>query len=318
MFIYKTTNKITGHIYIGQHNGPEDDGYLGSGTKFKKALKEYGTMNFKREIIEHCTNQDDLNYREKHWILKFDAINPEIGYNVQFAKCDAVKQKRKFKNKEKKKDIPKWEPIAIKYSPFFWDPIFDVNVEDLKNRGTSKNKLVVYEDFNDLDDSFYQLFIKYNFNEFTLVLNENVKDYLAITSSYFWQSKDKKGWGSKPYHLIFSDDFKEATISPCFTDGGGLWNKNELFEYFKKKKLLWNDLSKEIKDKIEKAAKTGEWNVETLSFENGSKKTFYSIVELMAFYDQINTLDQFAEANKWRPINMRRSGFRREKGLNND
>lgn len=40
--IYKTTNLINGKTYIGRHKTIKiDDGYLGSGTIFLKALKKY-------------------------------------------------------------------------------------------------------------------------------------------------------------------------------------------------------------------------------------------------------------------------------------
>lgn len=41
--IYKTTNKIDGKIYIGKHETQDlKDGYLGSGTHLKRAIKKYG------------------------------------------------------------------------------------------------------------------------------------------------------------------------------------------------------------------------------------------------------------------------------------
>ncbi len=50
--IYKTTNLINGKIYVGYHNTDINDGYLGSGTIFSKALKKYGKKNFVREVLE--------------------------------------------------------------------------------------------------------------------------------------------------------------------------------------------------------------------------------------------------------------------------
>jgi group I intron endonuclease len=80
MIIYKTTNLINNKIYIGQDskNNPK---YLGSGLILKKAIKKYGEKNFKKEILEHCINQDELNEREKYWIKELNSIVPN-GYNI--------------------------------------------------------------------------------------------------------------------------------------------------------------------------------------------------------------------------------------------
>ena len=50
-YIYKITNLVTGDIYVGQHTTSNlDDGYLGSGTIIRYAIKKYGADNFKKEI----------------------------------------------------------------------------------------------------------------------------------------------------------------------------------------------------------------------------------------------------------------------------
>ena len=51
-FVYKTTNLINNKYYIGVHSTDNiDDGYFGSGRALARAIKKYGTENFKREII---------------------------------------------------------------------------------------------------------------------------------------------------------------------------------------------------------------------------------------------------------------------------
>lgn len=81
--IYKTTNKINGKIYVGQHKTKNiNDGYIGSGLILNNARQKYGEENFKREILEFCT-RDNLNEREIYWIEKLCARNPHIGYNIK-------------------------------------------------------------------------------------------------------------------------------------------------------------------------------------------------------------------------------------------
>jgi len=81
MIIYVTKNLINGKKYIGKdsNNNPN---YLGSGTLLKKAIKEYGRENFKKEILEECKNQQDLIKQEEYWLKYYDAANNENFYNL--------------------------------------------------------------------------------------------------------------------------------------------------------------------------------------------------------------------------------------------
>ena len=71
--IYKTTNLINNKYYIGKHkqSSLEFDGYLGSGSALKKAVKKYGSENFKRETLKvFNTEEESYQYEallvEKH------------------------------------------------------------------------------------------------------------------------------------------------------------------------------------------------------------------------------------------------------------
>lgn len=79
MIIYKTTNKINGKFYIGQDtkNNPK---YFGSGILLNSAIKKYGIENFEKEILEHCDTKENLNEREKYWIMTTNARKE--GYNI--------------------------------------------------------------------------------------------------------------------------------------------------------------------------------------------------------------------------------------------
>lgn len=85
-YIYITTNKINGKKYIGQRHGfhanPDDDGYLGSGTAFIRAVKKYGRENFQKEIIEYCDSQAELDKAEKKWISFYQANTNKGFYNI--------------------------------------------------------------------------------------------------------------------------------------------------------------------------------------------------------------------------------------------
>ena len=83
-YIYKTTNLINNKIYIGQKHSSKFLGqkYLGSGKRFKDALKHYGEENFKVELLEEVETKELMDEREIYWIAYFDATNVTIGYNM--------------------------------------------------------------------------------------------------------------------------------------------------------------------------------------------------------------------------------------------
>lgn len=79
--LYKTTNKINGHIYIGVHSTHnENDGYLGSGLDLKEAITRYGRDNFFKEIIGRYPNREDLLYAERNIVNKDFVERPDT-YN---------------------------------------------------------------------------------------------------------------------------------------------------------------------------------------------------------------------------------------------
>lgn len=78
MIIYKTTNLVNNRFYIGKdkHNNPS---YMGSGKLLQQAISKYGLDNFKKEILETCTTESELNKREIHWIGK---LRNSACYNI--------------------------------------------------------------------------------------------------------------------------------------------------------------------------------------------------------------------------------------------
>ena len=80
MIIYKTTNLITGKIYVGQ-DSKNNSKYLGSGKYLWNAIKKHGKENFKKEIICECFSKEELNEKEKFWIKILKCKTPN-GYNI--------------------------------------------------------------------------------------------------------------------------------------------------------------------------------------------------------------------------------------------
>ena len=80
--IYKTTNKLNGKYYIGQHVTQDlDDGYLGSGKRFGNALRKYGAENFEREILHFCESFEEMNQKEAE-IVTEEVVNDPMSYNL--------------------------------------------------------------------------------------------------------------------------------------------------------------------------------------------------------------------------------------------
>lgn len=82
-YIYLIKNQLNNKIYIGKHHTDNlDDGYMGSGKLIKLAKNKYGVKNFTKEYLAFCDTEDKLNWFEKFYIKKYNAQNPEIGYNL--------------------------------------------------------------------------------------------------------------------------------------------------------------------------------------------------------------------------------------------
>lgn len=102
MIVYKTTNIINEKFYIGKDVNNKDS-YLGSGLLLKKAIKKYGKENFKKEVLEFCNNIDELNDKEKYWILNTNANAISLGYNI----AEGGTGGDTFTNNPNKKEISK-------------------------------------------------------------------------------------------------------------------------------------------------------------------------------------------------------------------
>lgn len=73
-YVYITENLRCGTPYVGIHSTRNlDDGYIGSGTHLKRAIKKYGKDNFKMEIIAFYDTREEAAAREaqivnEHWV----------------------------------------------------------------------------------------------------------------------------------------------------------------------------------------------------------------------------------------------------------
>ena len=83
--IYKITNNVNGHYYIGQHRTTNPyDNYLGSGKMlWKEAYPKYGISSFTKEILYDLKDADALNIMEKKLVpLSACYPNNKLSYNL--------------------------------------------------------------------------------------------------------------------------------------------------------------------------------------------------------------------------------------------
>ena len=98
MLIYKITNKINGKIYIGQTTRTlkerwadyiKEYRYIKEDSKnlrlIIKAFRKYGIDNFEITILEDSIKTlEELNNKERDYILKYNCTDKAIGYNIEF------------------------------------------------------------------------------------------------------------------------------------------------------------------------------------------------------------------------------------------
>lgn len=81
-FVYTTVNKINGRIYVGKHSTTNlNDGYIGSGSLLKLAIKKYGIENFEVQSREFF-DTDELAYSAEAMIVTEDFIQANNNYNI--------------------------------------------------------------------------------------------------------------------------------------------------------------------------------------------------------------------------------------------
>ena len=83
MIIYKLQQEKTNKVYIGYsvHDNPNN---FGTGKYIKRAVKDFGTMSFTREVVEVFKEDQPLSdvlRRVEYWINKFKSDNSKYGFN---------------------------------------------------------------------------------------------------------------------------------------------------------------------------------------------------------------------------------------------
>jgi group I intron endonuclease len=81
-FLYKITNLINQKVYVGVHSTDNiNDGYMGSGKQIQAAIKKYGILNFKKEILEYFDTEDQMYLKEAQ-VVDINFVNDRTTYNM--------------------------------------------------------------------------------------------------------------------------------------------------------------------------------------------------------------------------------------------
>ena len=99
MIIFKVENISDGKVYIG-HAVNDNPNNLGTGKYIKRAVKDFGTTSFKREVLEEFKPDESLGVimdRVEYWIKKYKADNPKYGYNESVQ--EMIPQKKRLTKK---------------------------------------------------------------------------------------------------------------------------------------------------------------------------------------------------------------------------
>jgi group I intron endonuclease len=179
MIIYKSTNKITGKVYIGQTiqtldkriKGHIKESKMDKTRPFLISINKYGADNFTFETIDSANNLDELNDKEIHWINFYNSVSPN-GYNVtgggqgkkmistnelskriskglqNSEKWQKIKNSEEYLKKRKEKFInsAKGKKFSTKHKEKIWEK----NKERILkfNKDTSKKWIIVDNDNN--------------------------------------------------------------------------------------------------------------------------------------------------------------------------
>jgi group I intron endonuclease len=117
-FVYLTTNKLNGMLYVGIHSADRlIDKYLGSGFQLNNDIATYGRECFERKVLQLYVTRAEAARGEQYYVEKYDTLFPN-GYNLtKGGQCGVeVSDETKKKMSETRKGKTHSEETKIKMS----------------------------------------------------------------------------------------------------------------------------------------------------------------------------------------------------------
>jgi len=99
MIIYKLQQEKTNKVYVG-YSINDNPNNLGSGKYIKRAVRDFGTKAFNREVLEIFEDSEPLSNvlkRVEYWISKYKSDNSKYGFNETVQ--ELVPQKKRLTKK---------------------------------------------------------------------------------------------------------------------------------------------------------------------------------------------------------------------------
>jgi group I intron endonuclease len=258
MIIYKSTNKITGKVYIGQTTknlekrikGHVNESKKDKNRPFLSSINKYGVDNFVFEIIDFADNLNELNDKEIYWINFYNSVSPN-GYNVtgggQGDKTIGTKELGK-RISEGLKNSEKWQTLlnddeylkkreekfinsskGKKFSSEHKEKIWEKNKERILkfNKSTSKKWIVV-----DKDNNIIRITGK---EEYFINLGMDTGD-VSRMSKILSQGKNRKRYNG--YYCFIDNEESDETILNIVS---------KLDEFYIKEYKIYNRITQETK-----------------------------------------------------------------------
>ena len=109
MYVYKTTNLLTGRRYIGSCTRPinKSKNYFGGNGQLQKDIKEFGKQNFVKEILWQTDDFDELQEMEVRVIKEVNACKDKAWYNVH-ERYGITNYGKKFSDKHRANIAKSW------------------------------------------------------------------------------------------------------------------------------------------------------------------------------------------------------------------
>lgn len=214
-YIYLITNSINGKQYVGKHSTDDfEDGYMGSGTILKQAIKKYGIDSFKKTILEDGIDREEvLNAREIFWIEKLQT--KQNGYNLTeggegvlgFTMSETQRDKISMRTKEALERPEMREKISKHTREAMSNPVVRKKVSDrtreAMNREEVKDKvkkgLKEYSNRKEVKEEFSNRMKEWNANnpEWRERHNKQLKE--------LWNTSERKEFAKKRALRQFED-----------------------------------------------------------------------------------------------------------------
>lgn len=132
-YFYKITNTINNHFYYGIHSTNDlNDGYMGSGSRLKIAIKKYGIENFSKEIIKFFDNREELAQYEAEIVTESLVCDPNCYNMVIGGDCLITSGTTTVvDNKGNTFRVPVDDPMMyIEYKPIASDRVYCLDTAD--------------------------------------------------------------------------------------------------------------------------------------------------------------------------------------------